>query len=176
MLIFLDTEFTSIDVRNPRLISLGLIAEDGQTFYAELSDTWKKHHCSLFVKRYVLPLLEGGTCRVSAQEARKRLIDWIEEFTQEVRIVCYAPDYDGKLLMDFFDIYRPNNLDPSTLCFLPTSFSNNDPSLAAEIALAQEQALAGLPEHHALRDAKQLKATWDVIKKSNHPNFHKLVQ
>lgn len=41
MLIFFDTEFTDLD-RNARLISIGLVTEDGEkSFYAELSDTYK---------------------------------------------------------------------------------------------------------------------------------------
>lgn len=35
--IFFDTEFTGLH-QNTTLISIGLIAENGQTFYAELTD------------------------------------------------------------------------------------------------------------------------------------------
>ena len=47
MLIFFDTEFTEIGV-DPRLISIGLISEDDQTFYAELTDTYTQANCSHF--------------------------------------------------------------------------------------------------------------------------------
>ena len=37
MKIFFDTEFTDLSM-DPRLISIGLISEDGREFYAELSE------------------------------------------------------------------------------------------------------------------------------------------
>jgi len=42
MRIFLDTEFT--DFQNAHLISIGLVAEDGREFYAELFDGWDREH------------------------------------------------------------------------------------------------------------------------------------
>lgn len=40
MLIFFDTEFTELGI-DPRLISIGLVSEDGRTFYAKLTDTYE---------------------------------------------------------------------------------------------------------------------------------------
>jgi len=60
MCIFFDTEFTDLGV-DPRLISIGLVAEDGErTFYAELSDTNEPKDCGEFARLAVLPQLEGG--------------------------------------------------------------------------------------------------------------------
>jgi hypothetical protein len=58
MQIYLDTEFTSLD--KPRLISIGMVSEDGQEFYRELSDGWHLGECNLFVLAWVLPLLDAG--------------------------------------------------------------------------------------------------------------------
>lgn len=58
MQIFLDTEFTSLD--KPRLISIGLVADNGQEFYRELADGWKLGECNMFVLARVLPLLSAG--------------------------------------------------------------------------------------------------------------------
>ncbi|MGF6935738.1 hypothetical protein OKW41_004900 [Paraburkholderia sp. UCT70] len=61
MLLFLDTEYTGFGQRTPRLISPGIVAEDAsREFYIEFSDTWQIEDCSDFVKREVLPLLEGA--------------------------------------------------------------------------------------------------------------------
>ena len=38
MLIFLDTEFTDFPESECDLIAIGLVAEDGREFYAELTD------------------------------------------------------------------------------------------------------------------------------------------
>jgi hypothetical protein len=39
MLIFLDIEFTGLDQAKPDLISIGLVAEAGREFYAELPES-----------------------------------------------------------------------------------------------------------------------------------------
>lgn len=59
MLIFLDTEFTQLDFE-AKLISVGLVSEDGGEFYAELADTYQVKECGDFTREVVLPLLEGG--------------------------------------------------------------------------------------------------------------------
>lgn len=58
MQLFLDTEFTSL--QNPKLISLGIVAEDGREFYRELTDTWTLTECTMFVIGWVLPWMSGG--------------------------------------------------------------------------------------------------------------------
>lgn len=55
---FLDAEFTHFD--SPIIISLGLVSDNGEEFYRELSDTWNLAECSLFVVGQVLPALDGG--------------------------------------------------------------------------------------------------------------------
>ena len=72
MLIFFDTEFTELGV-DPRLISIGMIAEDGQTFYAELADTYTQADCSHFAVEAVLPHLEGGKARMTMSELTLQL-------------------------------------------------------------------------------------------------------
>ena len=60
MLLFLDTEYTGLGQPDPGLISLALVAEDGrQEFYVELTDTWQRADCNGFVRREVLPRLDG---------------------------------------------------------------------------------------------------------------------
>ena len=58
MKIFLDTEFTSLE--SPKLISIGLVAADGQEFYRELTDGWTIAECTMFVLGWVLPWLSDG--------------------------------------------------------------------------------------------------------------------
>lgn len=58
MRIFLDTEFTSHE--KPKLISIGMVSEDGQEFYRELTDGWKLAECTMFVVGWVLPWLSEG--------------------------------------------------------------------------------------------------------------------
>ena len=61
MLIFFDTEFTELGI-DPRLISIGLISEDGQReFYAELSDTYTIEDCGDFARLAVIPKLRRAS-------------------------------------------------------------------------------------------------------------------
>jgi hypothetical protein len=57
MQLFLDTEFTSLD-RHAQLISIGMCAEDGALFYAEVEGI-APEACTPFVREVVLPLLSG---------------------------------------------------------------------------------------------------------------------
>ena len=58
MKIFLDTEFTSFE--DPKLISVGMVSEDGEEFYRELADGCELTECSMFVVAWVLPWLAEG--------------------------------------------------------------------------------------------------------------------
>ncbi len=66
MLIFFDTEFTGLHWE-AKQISIGLKAEDGRVFYAELSDTYEIADCGDFVCSTVLPLLEGSVVRIAGR-------------------------------------------------------------------------------------------------------------
>ncbi len=92
MLIFIDTEFT--DFRNPQLISIALIADEGgHEFYAELP--YELARCNDFVVATVLPLLgepAGAGCQ--PDELAQRLRSWLEQFEGRGEVsVCY--DFDG---------------------------------------------------------------------------------
>ena len=58
--IYLDTEFTSLNRYQAKLISLALVVPGGgPEFYVELIDTWSPADCSSFVLDTVLPQREG---------------------------------------------------------------------------------------------------------------------
>ena len=77
MLIFFDTEFTGL-TDNPKIISIGLVAENGREFYAELSDTYHDDDLSDFTREYIVPLLMGGKFTLTQSELKARLKTWIE--------------------------------------------------------------------------------------------------
>ena len=54
MLIFIDTEFT--DFFDPKLISIGMVADSGEEFYAEV--LFPDAACSAFAREAVIPLLK----------------------------------------------------------------------------------------------------------------------
>jgi FMN phosphatase YigB (HAD superfamily) len=118
ILLFMDTEFTDLDsLALPELISIGLVAEDGQTFYAELSGNWEEDDCSYFTKAEVLPLLEGGAFSMPRQTVRQRIISWIDALPRQVRIVVDS-HYDWELMVELLSNTRPTNLHPKCSIFL----------------------------------------------------------
>jgi hypothetical protein len=74
--VFLDTEFT--DFTDPKLISCGLVAENGSEFYVELSDAWMPEQCSEFVQSVVLPRLDrSAATTLCRSEAGVHLAEWL---------------------------------------------------------------------------------------------------
>ena len=71
--VFLDTEFTGLDLRYPRrLISTGLVVSEESLgeWYAEV-DGWSVEDCTLWVQAHVLPLLTEP--RMTRKAAAKSL-------------------------------------------------------------------------------------------------------
>ena len=143
MHVFFDTEFTSL-TSDAKLISIGLIAQDGREFYAELSDAWTPDDCSDFVKLHVLPHLEGlqTMTLIALQDALKR---WIESFSCAVSLVTDSPDWDWPWILHLFS-------DPGTW---PSNLAKQPiKSYVDEIAIAKEKRFRTFRQHHALDDAR----------------------
>lgn len=146
MLIFFDTEFTDL-CAGSKLISIGLVSETGQEFYAELSDTWQRKDASEFVLEVVVPLLEGGACQMSWQELQQRLRAWIESFGGAVILATDSLNWDWPWILE---IFRAPGSWPANLARHPEILA-----LSEDFQNATVEAVAtGLREHHALDDAK----------------------
>jgi len=142
MLIFLDTEFT--DLLDPVLISLGMVAEDGQELYLEVPFPVEK--CTAFVREAVLPHLGGEpntSCTVF--EVRCHVLTWIETIrqAQEEVLVCVDNQIDIDLLYNALEYRVPGWM---ACCLIGHDV---DQSLINRFF-----AESGLPRHHALHDAR----------------------
>lgn len=145
MKVFLDTEFT--DFFEPQLISLALVAESGEEFYAELP--FADSACSAFVREAVLPLL--GTppdAMCSYDEFRLKIIIWLEKVRQPYDLVFVCVDYqtDWDLLADALNYEIPE------WCRVQHIGRNINQLLRYEFHKTNK-----LPEHHALYDARASK-------------------
>jgi hypothetical protein len=162
MRLFIDTEFANLqpDKDGHRyLISIGCAAEDGREFYAELTDTWDEHLCSLFTLETVLPLLEGGDCRMGVSEMAARLKTWIEGLTdKEVIMYSDSPEHDWPFMKEIFDYNEwPNNLRQSC----GEIYLNNASKIRRyQAGLGQYWKANSARQHHALVDAKSLLFAW----------------
>jgi len=110
MKLYLDTEFTDL-APGAKLISIALVSETGEHFYAELTDTYQLEDCSNFVKLYVLPLLRGGDYRMTRSECVLKLANWIESFDTPCVAVSDAPSWDMPYLNDLMSVLWPSNLE-----------------------------------------------------------------
>ncbi|BBN89716.1 3'-5' exoribonuclease domain-containing protein [Azospira sp. I09] len=153
MRVFFDTEFTELGI-DPRLISIGLVAEDGErTFYAELSDTYEDRQCSDFVRKAVLPHLEGGVARIPMNRLTLRLGKWLESLDAPVKLVTDSLSWDWPWIQEIFQQEEtwPANVDgkPEIL----------DRSPAFDLAV-EKAFTTGLRRHHSLDDAKANRLAW----------------
>jgi hypothetical protein len=144
MRIFLDTEFTRFG--DGRLISLGLVAQSGEEFYAELPTTGAG--CSDFVRETVLPLLgrEPHSRCTDDYELGLRLRAWLSMVkTREPLQVCFDFQQD-------WDLFSGVLGTVPAFC-LPRLLDS------AEIIDRLHHGyfrMTGQPEHHALHDARAL--------------------
>jgi hypothetical protein len=162
MLLFLDTEYTGFGQTDPGLISLALVVEDGRReFYVELTDTWQLADCTGFVKREVLPLLEGSA-RTLAQ-ARSELRDWFAAAPRHVQAACDSAT-DFSFLLALLGAPRPDNLDERYFDLRPLIDTTvYDRTVASYYRTDPRQ-------HHALADSRAYRLGWLAWMDSRKPN------
>ena len=161
MILFLDTEFT--DFQQPALISLGLVSECGRyAFYAERTD-YSAAACSTFVRENVIPKLgqnlplPGG--RMDAAGLTAALGGWLAE--------VHALDThleDGGAVLVLHDFQTDFDL-------FTTALDGNLPAWVeghnVAVRLGWVGSSAGADAHHALHDAKALRAAWLATRPAN---------
>jgi uncharacterized protein YprB with RNaseH-like and TPR domain len=127
MKIFFDTEFTGLH-KNTTLISIGLVDENGRTFYAEFSD-YADNQCNEWIYKNVIKNLKWSKAGLSENFAniyandweaygtkeyiKTVLIDWLSKY-DNVELISDVCHYDMVLFIDIFgtafDI--PSNVSP----------------------------------------------------------------
>lgn len=145
--IFIDTEFT--DIAAPRLISIGLVAEDGAEFYGEQAYI-DRAACSAFVLAVVLPQLGSDPTRVMERDALREAVRiWMSKFTGQRQrpVICYDHPIDLQLLWEL--------LGERTAGWKLKLISSRIDPVAKE-----EYFLAHGGRHHALHDARASRAAY----------------
>lgn len=152
MHVFFDTEFTELGI-DPRLISIGLIAEDGREFYAELSDTYTIEDCGDFARMAVIPKLAGAEARMSLAELGDHLYTWLTAFREPITLATDSLSWDWPWIQEiFYDRAWPENVAKSPAILGQTL----DFARAVESAVTTHR----LRRHHALDDAKANRLAW----------------
>ncbi|MDO8729475.1 MAG: 3'-5' exoribonuclease [bacterium] len=143
MNVFIDTEFT--DLLDPILISIGMVADTGEEFYAEVP--YPDNKCTAFVREAVIPYLgrePNAFCSLS--EMPRRIQTWLEIIRRkdEDIIVCFDYTADWDLFSQVIQYRIPSWVKPR-LCgsdfneLLLYEYFKKNPS---EV------------QHHALSDAR----------------------
>lgn len=146
MILYLDSEFTILAPGN-KLISIALVDENEDYFYAELSDTYELKDCSDFVKESVLPFLKGGEYVMTSYECALRLGSWIEDHGMPCILGCDNPGWDMPHIHRLLDECWPENLHKNQ--YHPVYVTGDQEShLVAEF---------GYDIHNALDDAMIMK-------------------
>ena len=157
MKIFLDCEFTQLN-QDSKLISLALVAESGEEFYVELTDTYSVEDCSDFVIQNVLPQLDPLQYGQSLVGARASLRRFLGRFGDELEVCSDAPYWDWKFFCDLVCTdHQP----------WPVQVVNQPTDLTSLFNQVNEDALDGLelsdPPHHALLDAQMLAELFKIL-------------
>lgn len=161
MRFFFDTEFIERGRKYPiELISIGIVAEDGRTFYA-ISNEFDERTAGDWVKEHVLPQLKDTpfvihSVSVIAQHVLRFI--WPDEKQEKPEFWGYYADYDWVVFCQMF----------GTMMDLPKGFPmwcRDIKQLCADCG-DPELPEQGKGEHNALADALWNKVAWEFLRRS----------
>ena len=174
MNIYFDTEFTGLH-KNTTLISIGMIAENGKTFYGELTD-YDRTQVDKWIRDNVMANLyhpngeilddcenDAGNWIAYGTKDRIRfyLSKWLAQFDEiEIWSDCLA--YDWVLFNDIFgtafDIPKNIYYIPFDICTL-FKIRGVDPDISREAFVN----MVSNEKHNALWDAKVIRACYNKL-------------
>ena len=162
MKIFFDTEFTGLHAKTT-LMSIGLVDENGRTFYAELDD-YDKTQVDDWLEDNVVSNFTGENT-MNMKQLKSALTEWLVAYDSvEIWSDCLAYDWVlfNSIFGTAFDIPKNVYYIPFDICTI-MKLKGVDPDINRE-----EYAFGGVPEvaekHNALWDAKVIRACYENLK------------
>jgi DNA polymerase III epsilon subunit-like protein len=162
-IIFIDTEFTSLDPSIGEILSIGIVKPTGESLYIELAhdgpvDPW--------VWRHILPMLTAP--KVSKEEAKQQIKKFLGR--KHPFAVAYVDNYDSLYFVKLFGVgklpFRWMTIDFSSILFAhgidPTKMLATE-SDAKQLYRSLGIDLTKYTAHHALDDARLLKDAWMAL-------------
>lgn len=148
MRVFFDTEFIE-DGKTIELLSIGLVREDGKTYYAEPEEA-DRTRSSAWVRANVLPHLTGPL--VSRQGIAADIRHFVGE---KPEFWAYYADYDWVALCQLFGMMMDLPKGWPMYCRDIKQWCDmlGNPRLPAQTTT----------EHHALADAQWTREAWDFL-------------
>lgn len=176
-LIFYDTEFTGLHQKTT-LLSIGLINEHGDTFYAEFNDAdytqvdkWLSDNVISNMKYNDVDTFfddsDPGVIQIkdSTEVIKLALTDWLERFDEVVMWSdCLAYDW-----MLFNNIFGTAFDIPKNVYYIPMDISTGfamkgiDPDISREEYAGEFETNVPVEKHNALWDAVVIKACYDKL-------------
>ena len=190
MKIFFDTEFTGLH-KDTTLVSIGIVDENGRSFYAEFSD-YDKDQCDDWIKENVIKHLYLGNYEhieisdnhISVYGNKKfikeKVEKWLSEYN-EVNLISDCCHYDMVLFIDIFGsaFDLPKNVNPACHDInqdIAKKFSISEKEafdLSREKIIENHNLFSGNSsnkifitgdKHNSLYDAKVIKEIYNIIK------------
>lgn len=184
-MIFFDSEFTGLR-QNTTLISIGLISDEGERFYAELTD-FDESQCDEWIEKNVLShLILSGNDELARElgddnmttvvlgnkeQVRHELQEWLNNFRDNIQFVSDVCHYDMVLLIDLLygsAMMMPPWINPCCHDISQDIAMILDISEKDAFDMSREQLLTNrnidLPKgqkHNSLYDAEVIKAIYD---------------
>ncbi len=192
MKIFFDTEFTGL-YKDTTLISIGLVSESGQQFYAEFTDYDPKAENDNWIKSNVLdhlitrfpkefdknPYIEN--LHVGDKDSiSKALENWFKQWDY-VELVSDCCHYDMVLVCDMFcgAFYLPKNVCPT--CYdinqdiaklygfnQQQAFDKNREQILSDFGIEIKK-YEKLGKHNSLFDAYIIRDIYNIIQENLYP-------
>ncbi len=149
-LIFVDTEFSTLDPYKGEILSIGLIKLNGEELYLELE---YEGETSDFVKKHILPTLSKN--KVSREEAKTKIREFVGD--EEPYMVGLINQYDTLYFYKLFGVSE------QPLYWIPIDFASilfaegYNPEKYLKFAKSLGINTNKYPPHHALYDARLLR-------------------
>jgi hypothetical protein len=161
MIYVIDTEFQELpETRQVLPISIGIVAEDGRTFYAEFSD-FDHSLANDWVKENVLSKLRGvgGPLVGDTEEIRDALIEFFR-YDKKPIFWGYFADYDWVVFCQTFGTMITMPARFPQMCYDIRQYQNE---LAKTVnCLNSDMDLSELPEHAGIKHYALDDAKWEM--------------
>jgi hypothetical protein len=162
MKVFFDTEFTGLHAKTT-LMSIGLVDENGRTFYAELDD-YDKAQVDDWLENNVVANFTGKNT-MNMKQLKSALTEWLVAYDSvEIWSDCLAYDWVlfNSIFGTAFDIPKNVYYIPIDICTM-MKLKGVDPDINRE-----EYAFGGVPKdaekHNALWDAQVIRACYENLR------------
>lgn len=168
MNVFVDTEFVSKtfpQIKDPALLSAGLVAENGESCYVEINNPRLHSRASTFVVDDILSQFgrfpESVVTNLS--DAGKLIAEFLDRIGGDI-VLCADSPGDFYLVIDA--LQHGGRLEDLqcriSVKDVKAAVSGDDMQEAWDNAFALQGAMMGLDRHHALLDAHCLKSVYEA--------------